>query len=132
MSGAFQMTILRMNHHSFAISFAFRSQHRKGGIRAVYRSCESTPAVHVLPRWTADSAGTVQSAGREGKAARAGVAVIHVDPAYTSQACSSCGHVGERNRPDRKPSPVRRAAPPSMPTLTQPATSPCAVSRAGQ
>ncbi|MFF3669548.1 RNA-guided endonuclease InsQ/TnpB family protein [Microtetraspora malaysiensis] len=35
------------------------------------------------------------------KAARAGVAVIHVDPAYTSQACSSCGHVDKRNRPDQ-------------------------------
>ncbi|MGI5486281.1 RNA-guided endonuclease InsQ/TnpB family protein [Microtetraspora malaysiensis] len=36
------------------------------------------------------------------KAARAGVAVIHVDPAYTSQACSSCGHVDKRNRPDQE------------------------------
>ncbi|WP_204289687.1 RNA-guided endonuclease InsQ/TnpB family protein, partial [Microbispora amethystogenes] len=35
------------------------------------------------------------------KAARAGVAVIHVDPAYTSQTCSSCGHVDKRNRPDQ-------------------------------
>ncbi|MEV4376251.1 transposase [Streptosporangium sp. NPDC049644] len=33
------------------------------------------------------------------KAARQGVAVVHVDPAYTSQACSSCGHVDKRNRP---------------------------------
>ncbi|MFI6451479.1 RNA-guided endonuclease InsQ/TnpB family protein [Streptosporangium amethystogenes] len=33
------------------------------------------------------------------KAARAGVALVHVDPAYTSQACSSCGHVDTRNRP---------------------------------
>ncbi|MEU8205805.1 transposase [Streptosporangium sp. NPDC049046] len=33
------------------------------------------------------------------KAAREGVAVVHVDPAYTSQACSSCGHVDKRNRP---------------------------------
>ncbi|MFI6454898.1 RNA-guided endonuclease InsQ/TnpB family protein [Streptosporangium amethystogenes] len=33
------------------------------------------------------------------KAARQGVAVVHVDPAYTSQACSACGHVDKRNRP---------------------------------
>ncbi|WP_433373138.1 RNA-guided endonuclease InsQ/TnpB family protein [Streptosporangium sp. CA-115845] len=33
------------------------------------------------------------------KAARQGVAVVHVDPAYTSQACSSCGHVDKKNRP---------------------------------
>ncbi|MBE3008493.1 IS200/IS605 family element transposase accessory protein TnpB [Microbispora sp. NEAU-D428] len=36
------------------------------------------------------------------KAARSGVAVIHVDPAYTSQTCSSCGHVDKRNRPDQE------------------------------
>jgi putative transposase len=36
------------------------------------------------------------------KAARAGVAVVHVDPAYTSQACSACGHVDKRNRPDQE------------------------------
>ncbi|WP_055480334.1 RNA-guided endonuclease InsQ/TnpB family protein [Sphaerimonospora mesophila] len=36
------------------------------------------------------------------KAARAGVAVVHVDPAYTSQACSSCGHVDKRNRPGQE------------------------------
>ncbi|WP_067126210.1 RNA-guided endonuclease InsQ/TnpB family protein [Microtetraspora malaysiensis] len=35
------------------------------------------------------------------KAARHGVAVIHVDSAYTSQACSACGHVDKRNRPDQ-------------------------------
>ncbi|MBB4943029.1 IS605 OrfB family transposase [Streptosporangium album] len=33
------------------------------------------------------------------KAARAGVAVVHVDPAYTSQECSVCGHVDKKNRP---------------------------------
>ncbi|MER5625752.1 transposase [Streptosporangium sp. NPDC002544] len=33
------------------------------------------------------------------KAARQGVAVVHVDPAYTSQACSSCGQVDKKNRP---------------------------------
>ncbi|GLW98124.1 transposase [Microtetraspora sp. NBRC 16547] len=36
------------------------------------------------------------------KAAQRGVAVIHVDPAYTSQTCSACGHVDKRNRPDQK------------------------------
>ncbi|WP_037969260.1 RNA-guided endonuclease InsQ/TnpB family protein [Streptosporangium amethystogenes] len=35
------------------------------------------------------------------KAARAGVALVHVDPAYTSQACSSCGHIDKKNRPDQ-------------------------------
>ena len=33
------------------------------------------------------------------KARRAGVAVAYVDPAYTSQGCSACGHVDRRNRP---------------------------------
>ena len=33
------------------------------------------------------------------KAARAGVAVIHVDPSHTSQECSRCGHVDKNNRP---------------------------------
>ncbi|WP_442945815.1 RNA-guided endonuclease InsQ/TnpB family protein [Nonomuraea sp. LPB2021202275-12-8] len=35
------------------------------------------------------------------KAARAGVAVLHVDPAHTSQACSACGHIDKNNRPDQ-------------------------------
>jgi transposase len=33
------------------------------------------------------------------KAVRAGVAVILVNAAYTSQQCSHCGHVDKRNRP---------------------------------
>jgi putative transposase len=35
------------------------------------------------------------------KAARAGVAVIYVDPAYTSQGCSACRHIDRKNRPDQ-------------------------------
>jgi putative transposase len=35
------------------------------------------------------------------KAARAGVPVVYVDPAYTSQGCSACGHIDKRNRPDQ-------------------------------
>ncbi|TDE55690.1 transposase, partial [Nonomuraea mesophila] len=36
------------------------------------------------------------------KAARNGVALIHIDPAYTSQQCSACGHVDKKNRPDQE------------------------------
>ncbi|MEW2479669.1 transposase [Mycobacterium sp. NPDC049093] len=32
------------------------------------------------------------------KAARAGVPIVHVDPAYTSQRCTDCGHIDKRNR----------------------------------
>ncbi|GLY87329.1 RNA-guided endonuclease InsQ/TnpB family protein [Actinoallomurus iriomotensis] len=35
------------------------------------------------------------------KAARAGVPVVFVDPRYTSQGCSECGHISKRNRPDQ-------------------------------
>ncbi len=35
------------------------------------------------------------------KARRAGVMVVWVDPAYTSQACSECGHVDRANRQDQ-------------------------------
>ncbi|MFC4894055.1 RNA-guided endonuclease InsQ/TnpB family protein [Streptosporangium amethystogenes subsp. fukuiense] len=35
------------------------------------------------------------------KAARAGVALIYVDPAFTSQQCSSCGQVDRKNRLDQ-------------------------------
>lgn len=35
------------------------------------------------------------------KAARAGIRVVHVDPAYTSQGCSACGHVAKANRPNQ-------------------------------
>jgi putative transposase len=32
------------------------------------------------------------------KAARAGVPLVHVDPAHTSQRCTRCGHIDRRNR----------------------------------
>jgi IS605 OrfB family transposase len=32
------------------------------------------------------------------KALRAGVPVVHVDPAWTSRTCADCGHAGKRNR----------------------------------
>jgi transposase len=32
------------------------------------------------------------------KARRAGVLVVFIDPAYTSQTCSACGHVDRRSR----------------------------------
>jgi IS605 OrfB family transposase len=32
------------------------------------------------------------------KAARAGVPLVQVDPAYTSQRCTACGHIDRRNR----------------------------------
>ena len=32
------------------------------------------------------------------KAARAGVPFVHVDPAYTSQRCTTCGYIDKRNR----------------------------------
>ncbi|MDA5143073.1 transposase [Streptomyces sp. AD681] len=35
------------------------------------------------------------------KAKRAGVPLVFVDPAYTSQQCAECGHVDKRNRVDQ-------------------------------
>ena len=37
----------------------------------------------------------------EYKAAVAGVPVIAIDPAYTSQECPICHHISKANRPDR-------------------------------
>ncbi|QFY07278.1 IS200/IS605 family element transposase accessory protein TnpB [Nonomuraea phyllanthi] len=36
------------------------------------------------------------------KATRAGVAVVYIDPRYTSQGCSTCGHIDKKNRPDQE------------------------------
>lgn len=35
------------------------------------------------------------------KATRAGIPLVQVDPRYTSQTCSTCGHRAKRNRPDQ-------------------------------
>ncbi|MFE3767383.1 RNA-guided endonuclease InsQ/TnpB family protein [Streptomyces sp. NPDC059104] len=35
------------------------------------------------------------------KARRAGVPLVYVDPAYTSQQCSECGHIDRKNRADQ-------------------------------
>jgi IS605 OrfB family transposase len=35
------------------------------------------------------------------KARRAGIPLVQVDPRYTSQTCSMCGHRDKRNRPDQ-------------------------------
>lgn len=35
------------------------------------------------------------------KAELAGIPVMFVDPKYTSQTCSECGHIDKRNRPDQ-------------------------------
>jgi IS605 OrfB family transposase len=35
------------------------------------------------------------------KAKRAGVPLLNVDPAYTSQECSQCHHIDKKNRPDQ-------------------------------
>ncbi|MGP3689694.1 RNA-guided endonuclease InsQ/TnpB family protein [Streptomyces sp. IBSNAI002] len=37
----------------------------------------------------------------EYKARRAGVPLVYVDPAYTSQQCSVCGHIDRKNRVDQ-------------------------------
>ncbi len=58
-------------------------------LRKPQRATLHTWAFHQLGRFIAYKAG------------RAGVVVVQVDPAYTSQACSECGHVDRGNRPDQ-------------------------------
>ena len=50
------------------------------------------------------------------KARMAGVAVVHVDPAYTSRMCSQCRHTSKRTGLTRPRSVARRAASLSTPT----------------
>jgi putative transposase len=56
-----------------------------------------TPQRATLHSWAFHQLGQFMSY----KARRAGVLVVHVDPAYTSQACSACGHVDRNNRIDQ-------------------------------
>ena len=65
------------------------------------------------------------------KAKRAGVAFVHVDPAYTSQTCSACGWVDKRNRRCQAVFDVAGVASLGTLTTTQQSTSLPAVSRAG-
>ena len=58
-------------------------------LRTPQRATLHTWAFHQLGRFVAY------------KARRIGVVVVWVDPAYTSQACSACGHVDRDNRVDQ-------------------------------
>ncbi|MFF3441673.1 RNA-guided endonuclease InsQ/TnpB family protein [Streptosporangium sp. NPDC002721] len=66
------------------------------GIRDRVRLCK--PQRVTLHSWSFHQLGRFVAY----KARRAGVAVVYVDPAYTSQECSACGHVDKRNRPDQE------------------------------
>ncbi|WP_326830244.1 transposase [Streptosporangium sp. NBC_01810] len=66
-----------------------------GGIRARVRLRK--PQRVTLHSWSFQQFGSFIAY----KAARAGVPVVYVDPAYTSQGCSACGHVSKKNRPDQ-------------------------------
>ena len=66
-----------------------------GGIRGRVRL--RTPQRATLHSWAFHQIGRFIAY----KARRAGVVVVWVDPAYTSQACSECGHVDRDNRPDQ-------------------------------
>ncbi|MFG1680378.1 RNA-guided endonuclease InsQ/TnpB family protein [Nonomuraea sp. NPDC049269] len=58
--------------------------------------------VHRLQRRTLHTwAFAQQAAFTRYKAARAGIAFVLVDPAYTSQGCPECGNVARANRPAR-------------------------------
>jgi putative transposase len=65
------------------------------------------------------------------KAIHAGVPLVHVNPAYTSQQCSSCANIDKHSRPTRQPSNAPAAASLSTQTQTQPKTSPSALLWAG-
>src|ERR1035437_1226878 len=59
------------------------------------------PWVEPSPRWTAVTPARSGTERRARTTARAGVPVVYVDPAYTSQGCSGCGHISKKNRPNR-------------------------------
>ncbi len=66
-----------------------------GGIRARVRL--SKPQRVTLHSWSFAQLGAFIAY----KAERAGVPVVFVDPRYTSQGCSACGHIHKNNRPDQ-------------------------------
>ncbi|MET7968542.1 transposase [Micromonospora sp. NPDC005305] len=66
-----------------------------GGIRDRVRL--RRPQRVTLHSWTFHQLGTFVVY----KAARAGVATVYVDPAYTSQGCSHCEHIAKANRPNQ-------------------------------
>jgi putative transposase len=68
-----------------------------GGIRDRVRL--RRPQRVTLHSWAFHQLGTLVAY----KAARAGVATVYVDPAYTSQGCSHCDHVSRKNRPNQAP-----------------------------
>lgn len=49
-------------------------------------------------------------------AKRAGVPLVYVDPAYTSQQCSECGYIDRRNRQPGRSRRVKLAYGPSQVT----------------
>jgi IS605 OrfB family transposase len=63
-----------------------------GGIRQRVRLRK--PQQVALHSWAFHQLGTFL----QYKARRAGVPLVHVDPAYTSQTCADCGHIDRRNR----------------------------------
>jgi putative transposase len=63
-----------------------------GGIRQRVRL--RRPQRVTLHSWAFHQLGTFVAY----KARRAGVPVVYVDPAYTSQTCADCGHIDKLNR----------------------------------
>ncbi|WP_328989529.1 transposase [Kribbella sp. NBC_01245] len=66
-----------------------------GGIRQRVRLRK--PQRATLHSWAFHQLGTFI----DYKARRAGVPLVYVDPAYTSQTCAECGHINKRNRVDQ-------------------------------